>query len=106
SGEIDDSPAMMITVDIGSIRHTCTITIENIASPGSASQYIFGVRLSNPPGPRNPVLRRIQSMGLYTESSIHSQPTVPIAIGVAHGSRISRRTNHLPGKLRVSASAS
>ena len=40
------------------------------------------------------------------ESRIQSQPIVPSEIGATHGSRMSRRTIHLPRKSRASASAS
>src|SRR5690242_10091661 len=39
-------------------------------------------------------------------SSIHSQPMLPSETGATHGSRIRRRTNHLPRKSFASAIAS
>src|SRR5215216_2750059 len=45
-----------------------------------------------------PRLRSTQSIGLKTESSIHSQATADRATGVVQGSRTRNRTSHLPRK--------
>jgi hypothetical protein len=50
-------PAIMITAASGTSRHTCTAMTEDIASPGSPSQYMFS------PLPSSPTWRSTQSMG-------------------------------------------
>ena len=45
----------------------------------------------------------VQLTMLNSESKIQSQPIVTATTGAAHGSTISRRTNHLPRKSRTSA---
>src|SRR5919106_35136 len=45
--------------------------------------------------------RSTQSIGLYTESSIHSQATAASAIGVVQGSSTKNRTSHLKRKSAI-----
>ncbi len=88
---------MMITAARGTIRHTWTVITEATASFELPSQW----RL---PWSR-PSQRSVQSMGLNSESSIHSQAMAARGTGVVHGSRMRNRTIHLPRKSRVSTRA-
>src|SRR5918996_2785382 len=48
-----------------------------------------------------PTERRTQSIGLYTESSIHSQATAERATGVVQGRSTRNRTTHLKRKSAI-----
>src|SRR5918996_2605682 len=84
------TPASTMTAAGGTSRQTCTAMTDTMASDGLPSQYMFASR--------SPSCRSTQSIGLKIESRSHSQETVDNATGVVQGSRMRKRTIHLPRK--------
>src|SRR3954453_16554816 len=105
---IDAIPAMKITVANGRIRHEWTEMIEIFASVVLPTQFggLVAEQLSMFARWQNGVSRCVLRSAQFTiekvGSRIQVKAIVVSATGAAHGSRISRRRNHLPRKSRTS----
>ena len=85
----------MITVANGSRRQACTVVIAASALFGSPS-HCGGLNSST-----SDRWMSVQFTTEKSESKIQRKPIVESATGAAQGSRIRKRTNHLPRKSRI-----